>query len=111
MARMASAAKLRARSAAQATAVALLVATCLLVLAATVADAGRPLKEEPAPSSDGDNAVRTVVVVEATAGDIQTVVGAAEHDGAGNRDDGRAFMSIHMLGGIKDSGPSPGDGH
>ncbi|CAL5039541.1 unnamed protein product [Urochloa decumbens] len=101
MARMA-AAKLRAAV------VALLLATSLLVLA----DAGRPLKEEPSlSSSEGDDAVRTAAV-ESPAGDIQTVVGAAEHDGAGgSRDDGRAFMSIDMLGGIKDSGPSPGAGH
>ncbi|CAN6216215.1 unnamed protein product [Urochloa humidicola] len=110
-----AAAKLRARSAAPAAAVAaLLLATCLLMaLAATVADAGRPLKEEPSSWSKGDDVVRTVVVVESpAAGDIQTVVGTAEHDGAGSRDDdGRAFMTIDMLGGIKDSGPSPGDGH
>ncbi|CAL5041794.1 unnamed protein product [Urochloa decumbens] len=100
MARMA-AAKLRAAV------VALLLATSLLVV---LADAGRPLKEEPSSwSSEGDD---TVAVVESPASDIQTVVGAAEHDGAGgSRDDGRAFMSIDMLGGIKDSGPSPGAGH
>ncbi|CAN6207177.1 unnamed protein product [Urochloa humidicola] len=109
MARMAAANKVRAP--AQAAVLALLLVTCLLMLAAAVADASRPLKEDPAPSSEGDDAVRTVVVVESPVGDIQTVVGVAEHDGAGSRDDGRAFMSIDMLGGIKDSGPSPGAGH
>ncbi|CAL5053909.1 unnamed protein product [Urochloa decumbens] len=111
MARMA-ATKLRAS--APAAVAALLLATCLLALAATVTDAGRPLKEEQSSSSsEGDDAVRTAAaVVESPASDIQTVVGAAEHDdGSGSRDDGRAFMSIDMLGGIKDSGPSPGAGH
>jgi hypothetical protein len=90
--------------------VALLLATaCLLVLAATVADA-RPLKEEPSPPSEGDDArVPPAVMVESPAGDIQTVVGAAEHGGGcgGNK----FVMSIDMLGGIKESGPSPGAGH
>jgi hypothetical protein len=76
----------------------LLLATCL-VLAATVASA-RPLKTMP---SEGDG-------VESLAGDIETVVGIPEHDGAGDRGEHK-FLSIDMLGGIKDSGPSPGAGH
>jgi hypothetical protein len=76
----------------------LLLATCL-VLAATVASA-RPLKTM---SSEGDG-------VESPAGDIETVVGTPELDCAGNSG-GHKFLSIDMLGGIKDSGPSPGAGH
>jgi hypothetical protein len=93
--------------------VALLLATACL-LAATVADA-RPLKEQepsPMPSSEGDDGdarVPTAVVVESPAGDMQmVVVGTAEDDGAGRN---KFVMSIDMLGGIKGSGPSPGDGH
>ncbi|OEL12601.1 hypothetical protein BAE44_0026380 [Dichanthelium oligosanthes] len=84
---------------------ALILATFLLSLAATVANA-RPLKVKELSSSEGDD-VHTVVV-ESPAADIQTVVGAAEHDGAGGH---KFTMSIGMLGGIKDSGPSPGAGH
>ncbi|PAN23188.1 hypothetical protein GQ55_4G075000 [Panicum hallii var. hallii] len=88
----------RARS--PAAAAALLLAAACLVLAATVADA-RPLMREELPSS-------SVVVESPPAGGIQTVVGAAEHDGAGAR---KFAMSIDMLRGVKDSGPSPGAGH
>ncbi|RCV22255.1 hypothetical protein SETIT_4G206000v2 [Setaria italica] len=97
------AAKLRAQ--APAVVALLLAAAGLLVLAATVADA-RPLKEEPSSSSEGDDV--PTVVVESPAGDIQTVVGTAEDDGAGRN---KFVMSIDMLGGIKESGPSPGAGH
>ncbi|RLN13050.1 hypothetical protein C2845_PM09G19290 [Panicum miliaceum] len=86
------------------------VALLLALAAAAVADA-RPLKrEEPPPPSEGDDDARhAVVVVESPpAGGIQTVVGAAEHDGAGAR---KFAMSIDMLRGVKDSGPSPGAGH
>ncbi|TVU08246.1 hypothetical protein EJB05_41643, partial [Eragrostis curvula] len=85
------AAKLRTRAPG---AVALLLATCL-VLAATVASA-RPLKQ----ASEGDCAH----TVESPASNIQTVVETGEEGG-------HKFMSIDMLGGIKDSGPSPGVGH
>jgi hypothetical protein len=73
----------------------LLFATCL-VLAASA----RPLKL----SLEGDG-VRTV---ESPAGDIQPVVST---DGAGDRGGHKFMMSIDMLGGMKDSGPSPGAGH
>ncbi|KAK3130888.1 hypothetical protein QOZ80_6BG0499290 [Eleusine coracana subsp. coracana] len=95
------AAKLRGRAPG---AVALLFAT-FLVLAATVASA-RPLKSSSEEEEEGDG-VRHATV-ESPAGDIQTVVGS--DGGAGDRS-GRKFMSIDMLGGIKDSGPSPGAGH
>ncbi|GJN38898.1 hypothetical protein PR202_gb27979 [Eleusine coracana subsp. coracana] len=94
------AAKLRGRAPG---AVALLLAT-FLVLAATVASA-RPLKLSSS-SSEGDGVRHTTV--ESPAGDIQTVV--RSDGGAGDRS-GHKFMSIDMLGGIKDSGPSPGAGH
>ncbi|KAF8658497.1 hypothetical protein HU200_058951 [Digitaria exilis] len=78
-------------------------------MSATVASA-RPLKPS---SSEGDD-TRVAVVVEAPAGgDIQTVVGTtttAEHGGEAGCG-GHRFMSIDMLGGVKDSGPSPGAGH
>lgn len=91
------AAKLRAQAPAAA---AYLVVMCLLVLAATPASA-RPLEML---EKDGARAVESPV------GDIQTVVGTVEHDvGAGGP--GHKFMNIDMLGGIKDSGPSPGAGH
>jgi hypothetical protein len=91
--------------------VALLLATAwLVVLAATVADARPLIKNELPSSSEGDDArVPAVVVVESPVGGIQTVVGTtAEDDGAGRNE---LVMSIDMLGGIKNSGPSPGDGH
>ncbi|KAG8075188.1 hypothetical protein GUJ93_ZPchr0006g41691 [Zizania palustris] len=82
----------------------LLVVLCL-VLASTVADA-RLLKL--AGKDD------VALVVEAPAVDIQTVVGSTERDG-GESDAGslwRGFVvTIDMLRGIKDSGPSPGAGH
>ncbi|RLM55455.1 hypothetical protein C2845_PM10G16890 [Panicum miliaceum] len=84
-----------ARLPAAAAAALLLAAACLVL-----ADA-RPLKREELPSS-------SVVVESPPAGGIQTVVGAAEHDGAGAR---KFAMSIDMLRGVKDSGPSPGAGH
>lgn len=91
------------RKAPAATAVftALLLATCLALSSATVASA-RPLK----PSSEGVEAAPAV-------DDIQRVVGttAAEHGGEGCGGGGHRFMSIDMLGGVKDSGPSPGAGH
>ncbi|KAF8687838.1 hypothetical protein HU200_042780 [Digitaria exilis] len=79
-------------------------------MSATVASA-RPMKPS---SSEGDDT--RVVVVEASArDDIQTVVGkttaAAEEHGGEAGCGGHRFMSIDMLGGVKDSGPSPGAGH
>lgn len=88
----------RAPPRATAMAIALLLASCV------VADA-RPLK----PSSEGDDA--RVAAVEAPAGNIQTVVGTTAKHSGGEGCGGHRFMSIDMLGGVKDSGPSPGAGH
>ena len=69
----------------------------------------RPLRREELPwssSEGGDDARHAVVVEPPPAGGIRTVVGAAAER------DGRKFaMSIDMLRGIKDKGPSPGAGH
>ena len=85
----------------------LLLTTCLL-LTATVSSASRPLKV----SSEGDDGDAQHHTVESPpVGYIQTVVvvGAAEQDGGAAA--GHRLMSVDMLGGIKNSGPSPGDGH
>jgi hypothetical protein len=99
--------KLNIRSRAPAVVVGLLLATCLL-LAATVANASRPLKVSSS-SSEGDGAQHTVESPP-VGYIIQTVVvgTAAEQDGGAA---GHRLMNVDMLGGIKDSGPSPGAGH
>ncbi|KAL5199757.1 hypothetical protein ABZP36_020960 [Zizania latifolia] len=83
----------------------LLVVVCL-VLAPTVADA-RLLKL--AGKDD------VAFVVEAPAVDIQTVVGRSTESDGGESGAGslwRGFVvTVDMLRGIKDSGPSPGAGH
>lgn len=91
------AAKLRA----QAPAATLVMVMCLLVLAVTIASA-RPLTLS---EKDGARAVEPPV-----GDDIQTVVGTMEHDG-GAGSPGHKFINIDMLGGVKNSGPSPGAGH
>ncbi|XP_066378944.1 uncharacterized protein [Miscanthus floridulus] len=93
---------IRAR-AAPAVVVGLLLTTCLL-LAATVGNASRPLKV----SSEGGGPQHTVESPP-VGYIIQTVVvGTAEQDGGAA---GHRLMNFDMLGGIKDSGPSPGVGH
>ncbi|KAF0931360.1 hypothetical protein E2562_004500 [Oryza meyeriana var. granulata] len=81
----------------------LLVVTCLL-LATTVADA-RLLKRM---EKDGD---ASSSVVESPAVDLQTIFGSAEGDAGAGGLRWLKSISIDMLGGIKDSGPSPGAGH
>ncbi|CAD6336163.1 unnamed protein product [Miscanthus lutarioriparius] len=103
---MAATNRLNIRSRAPAGVVGLLLATCLW-LAATVASTTRPLKVS---SSEGDGAQHTVESPP-VGYIIQTVVvgTAAEQDGGAA---GRSrLMNVDMLGGIKNSGPSPGDGH
>ena len=102
---MAATNRLNIRSRAPAGVVGLLLATCLW-LAATVASTTRPLKVS---SSEGDGAQHTVESPP-VGYIIQTVVvgTAAEQDGGAA---GHRLMNVDMLGGIKDSGPSPGVGH
>ena len=101
---MAATNRLNIRSRAPAGVVGLLLATCLW-LAATVASTTRPLKVS---SSEGDGAQHTVESPP-VGYIIQTVVvGTAEQDGGAA---GHRLMNVDMLGGIKDSGPSPGVGH
>ncbi|KAG0515240.1 hypothetical protein BDA96_10G261900 [Sorghum bicolor] len=88
--------------------VGLLLATCLLLLlAATVANASRPLKVSY------DDGAQHTVESPPVVGYIQTVVvgttAEAEQDGGAAA--GHRLMNVDMLGGIKDSGPSPGVGH
>ncbi|KAM3212754.1 hypothetical protein ACQJBY_065667 [Aegilops geniculata] len=78
---------------------ALLLVACLVLATAAAVSGARPL-EVP---EEGGTAPARVVTVESPAGDaIQTVVRAVER---------RLMFDIGMLRGIKNSGPSPGDGH
>ncbi|KAJ1260035.1 hypothetical protein BS78_10G201400 [Paspalum vaginatum] len=82
-------------------------ALLLLVLASSLpalADASRPLKQLPS-SSEGSAGGAARSTAESPPGYIDTVVGGGA--GGGHH----RLMSIGMLRGIKDSGPSPGAGH
>uniref|UniRef100_J3MG42 Uncharacterized protein n=1 Tax=Oryza brachyantha TaxID=4533 RepID=J3MG42_ORYBR len=93
----------------------LVVACIVLATTATVSDA-RLLKRM---ERDGDaSSSSSSAVVESPAVDLQTIVGSTEGDvddgaGAGGPVGLRWLKSIRVdrLGGIKDSGPSPGAGH
>ncbi|XP_015694026.2 uncharacterized protein LOC107304454 [Oryza brachyantha] len=90
----------------------LVVACIVLATTATVSDA-RLLKRM---ERDGDaSSSSSSAVVESPAVDLQTIVGSTE----GDVDDGAGAVGLRWLksirvdrlGGIKDSGPSPGAGH
>ncbi|KQK17556.1 hypothetical protein BRADI_1g35290v3 [Brachypodium distachyon] len=81
---------------------ALLVVACLVLATAAAVSGTRPLTAVSEEEGDGARAVKSPP---ATADVIQTMVGAVE--GAGHK----LFIGVDMLRGIKNSGPSPGDGH